>query len=127
MLAVEEITVIGHVGVYRRFLPPGEMLSKCYRGRVQELENALAQRIAQSDKILELNTSSMGGPSDDPMAGEYLLRAYYRHGGRTVCIGSDAHDAAVLCRKFDEAISLLKNIGFSHVVYPWDAENPRKI
>ena len=127
MLAVEEIDVIGHVGVYRRFLRPEDALSERYQGQITDLEHALAEQIAKSDKILELNTSSMGGPSGEPMASRQMLQAYFQAGGRNICLGSDAHDASVLCRKFEEAIALLKEIGFSHVVYPWAKESPEKI
>lgn len=72
----------------------------------------------ENGAALELNTKGLWTGGIDADTERFILRLWYDCGGRDVTIGSDAHRATELCRGFDEGISLLRECGFDHIVFP---------
>ena len=127
VVAVPAFDVVGHIGVYKRYLPAGHRLMRYGAALIAEREDQVARVCAQSGKIVEVNTSGFGAPSQKSMPSDDFLRMYKRHGGERVCLASDCHDVSKLNQGFDEAADMLRAIGFAYIYYPWDAENPVKL
>ncbi len=75
----------------------------------RELLYAIADECAKRAVALEINTAA---PWD-----EGLLRRYREQGGRYVTIGSDAHTPDRVGDRFQEAVALLRRVGFSEACY----------
>lgn len=65
---------------------------------------------------LEINTSSFANMGVF-MPDEKIISRYFELGGRRVTLGSDAHIEQNVSINFDEAIKLLKKIGFKDICY----------
>lgn len=81
------------------------------------------ETIIRRGKALELNTSGMHNFYGDWMPGREILEEYYALGGRMVTLASDAHSADRIANAFDEAIPMLKEIGFAGYYY-FDQRKP---
>ena len=123
-LDVPEFDVVGHACVFQRYLDEPFFVGKPWRNRIRELEDALAARVARSDKLLEVNTSGLFSPSRQTCATPFFLERYRAHGGRTVTLASDSHAAAQLRRGFAETAPLLQALGFDEIHLPWDRAHP---
>lgn len=74
--------------------------------------------IIDKKKSIEVNTAGLrkGQGTTNPI--RPVFENYYRLGGRMVTLGSDSHDPKDLLADFDQAITMLKEIGFEgHYVY----------
>lgn len=123
-LAMPEIDVVGHPGVFQRYLGDAFFVDKPWRARIQALEDELAARAACSDKLVEVNTSGLFAPHGQTCASPFFLERYRAHGGRDITLASDAHAVTHLRRGFAEAAPLLRALGFSEVHLPWQRERP---
>ncbi len=126
-LRVEQFDVIGHIGIYRRYLEKDYLDKSSLYAGIAEMENELAKACAVSDKIIEVNSSGLFSQSESLYASETFLRTYFMHGGRMISLGSDAHRADDVAKGFTGAIKTLLEIGFQYLYLPWDRENPIKI
>jgi histidinol-phosphatase (PHP family) len=122
-IKADKFDVIAHIGVYKRYIPEEFFVKNSYVNIIIELEHELAKLCADSGHIIEVNTSGLFSPHSSPLPGSTFLKEYYRHGGRKISIGSDAHDVRAVARGFSEAESVLRNIGFKYVCLPWDKKN----
>lgn len=123
-LKVPEFDVIGHIGVYKRYLGRDFHEDTELIDEINELENEIALLCIKSGKIVEVNTSGLYSPLSATVPGTSFLKAYYRHGGRNISVGSDAHSAAHVARGFETAFEMLRQIGFRYILLPWDREKP---
>ena len=123
-LSVPELDVIGHAGVFQRYLDEKFFVGKPWKGRIRDLEETLAARVADSGKLLEVNTSGLFSVMRQSCATPFFLERYRAHGGRTITLASDSHAAAHLRRGFSEVAPLLVSLGFTEIHLPWDKENP---
>lgn len=67
--------------------------------------------MVQKGIVPEINTSSLRKGISTTMPDEDLLKIYYKCGGRSVTIGSDAHVTEDLAADFEYAESIIKNLG----------------
>jgi len=81
-----------------------------YYDRIADLYELLIKR----DKGIELNTSCVAELGFF-MPDENLIRLYHQRGGKIITVGSDAHNAQNVGNHIQEAIELLKFIGFEAV------------
>ncbi|MBQ9988225.1 MAG: hypothetical protein IJP30_00600 [Clostridia bacterium] len=121
-LQADWLDVVGHIGVYKRFLPDNDLLIRCAQDVIRECEDEAARACAQSGKIVEVNTSGLTAPGGRTMPDAFFLERFRHYGGDRVCLSSDAHAVEKLNQKFDEAAGMLKNLGFTHLTYPWAPE-----
>lgn len=119
--------VVGHVGVYSRYLSEEVRTDRRMTKLVQEAELEIARLCAGSGMIVELNTSGLFSLSGEMLPGSVFLKNYYDFGGRLVCLGSDAHNAGDVARGFDKGIEALKAAGFTFITLPWNREQQVKI
>ena len=123
-LAVAEFDVIGHPGVFQRYLDDDFFAGKPWKKRILELEDDLARRVACSGKLLEVNTSGLFSALRQSCATPFFLERYREYGGREITLASDSHACSHLRRGFSEVAPLLLSLGFSDVHLPWDREHP---
>ena len=97
---------MGHLGYVTRQAPyPDKEIRLSESG---EKIDRILKRIIASDKTLEVNTNRGLNPNAE------ILARYFELGGRNVSFGSDAHHGG-LCDGWDEAVKVLKDIGFSEL------------
>ncbi len=65
---------------------------------------------------LEVNTSSLYRGLGFTMPSSDILLHYYNCGGRLLTLGSDSHRTENLGRGIPEAIEIIKDIGFTHIM-----------
>ncbi len=80
---------------------------------IDEIFNTLIK----NGKALEVNSSGLRQEIGLTMPNEFLLKRYYNLGGRLITVGSDAHKVADLGKGINEALYLLKDIGFDNYYY----------
>jgi histidinol-phosphatase (PHP family) len=133
-LAIPEYDVIGHPGVFQRYLTAdfldrpsdrsGSGPSPTRLQRVRELDAALAEAAARSGKLIEVNSSGLFAPSRQTCATPFFLERFRAAGGSRITLASDAHAAANLRRGFTEARPILEGLGFHELWLPWDQSAP---
>ncbi len=127
LLSEEFYNVVGHIGVYKRYLSQTYFDNVFFKDWLFEVEYELAKKCARSNKIIEINTSGYSFINNDSFPNANFLKNYYLHGGESVCLGSDAHSVMGLARGFERAINVLKEIGFKYITLPWDENIKIKI
>ena len=123
-LAVPEFDVIGHAGVFQRYLDEDFFVGKPWKAMIRELEEELAARVARSGKLLEVNTSGLFSVMRQSCATPFFLQRYRDHGGREITLASDSHAAVHLRRGFADVAPILFSLGFSEIHLPWDRKHP---
>jgi histidinol-phosphatase (PHP family) len=119
--------VIGHIGVYKRYLGRDFFTKGPLASCIKEVEDELARLCANSDKIIEVNSSGLFSPFSAAVPDTGFLKAYYRYGGRNISAGSDAHCARDVGRGIEAVHDLLRETGFKHTLLPWDREHPQML
>lgn len=59
--------------------------------------------------LLEVNTSSLNNPYDEPMPSYFIIDRYVKLGGNKIVIGSDAHSSDRLANHFKDVVPRLPN------------------
>ena len=112
--------IIGHLGYPTRYAPYADKtLSLAEFG--EEIDEILTA-IIEKGKILEVNASNRLAPAFSPCASEEIVRRYFALGGRQVSYASDAHVTESILRRRDEAVEMLRGIGFTHITVPCRGE-----
>lgn len=123
-LGMPELDVIGHAGVFQRYLDEKFFEGKPWKSRIRDLEDELAACAARSGKLVEVNTSGLFSAMRQTCATPFFLRRYREHGGRNITLSSDSHAANHLRRGFADVAPLLESLEFAEIFLPWDRENP---
>ncbi len=126
-LEVDAFDVIGHVGVFKRYLGDAYYKQESLQQMVKDAEYEIARISAKSGKIVEVNSSGLYSPLGETLPGKAFLELYHGFGGTNVCVGSDAHCSKDAGRGLKEAYGLLKETGFKHIMLPWDKEHSLKL
>ena len=106
--------IVGHIGYAGRYAPYAE--KGIAYAQFQAAYDRIFKEIIARDKILELNGKGLI-PSADVLAGYYAL------GGRKVSYASDAHDTKGQLVNREQAMRILKEIGFTHLTVPCRGEH----
>ncbi len=112
--------IVGHIGYCTRYAPYEDRAATL--AEFQSEIDGIVKRIVELGKILEINSSNKGGVSPFLPSREILER-YFALGGRKVSFGSDAHFVSRVMDKREEAIALLKEIGFTYLTVPCRGEH----
>jgi histidinol-phosphatase (PHP family) len=81
----------------------------------QELYRETAKVFADAGVAYEVNTSGVDRPCGEFFPGKEFMKALF-DAGVPVTMGSDSHNSKQIGRYFDEAVILLKNIGYKNLV-----------
>ena len=82
-------------------------------GPYAEIVDAILQELIKKDIALEVNTGSYKKGMGVPNPSDLILSRYYELGGELITLGADAHTPEFVADHFDDAIALLKSIGFT--------------
>ena len=111
--------IVGHLGYIARYVPfEDNALSLEEFG--EEIDDILLT-IIQKNKILEVNSANKN-LANRTLPAEPILKRYFELGGRNVSFGSDAHLVERIGDKWEEVVSMLKKIGFTHLTVPFRRE-----
>jgi len=109
----ELFDIIAHLDLYRRF---GQVF---YGDEIREIWKPYLHDLVSSMKKynvgFEINTSPLRKGQIQPMPDENIIKALKEAGVMTVTIGSDAHAPSDVGAGVEEAIQILRRIGFSHI------------
>ncbi|MGN1234935.1 MAG: histidinol-phosphatase HisJ family protein [Christensenellaceae bacterium] len=109
--------IVAHLGYPSRFVEGYPLSYEAYRSEIDDILSAIIRK----GKILEVNSSSKRLKT--PFLPERsILEAYYRLGGRKISFASDAHGKERIAQKRELVVSVLKEIGFSHLTVPCQGE-----
>lgn len=98
--------IVAHIGYIAHGAPYRNKTLK-YADFPNEIDAILKGIIARG-KAMEINFHHEMTPGRD------IVERYYELGGRKISYGSDAHRGDI-CKNFDEACAMLKEIGFTHL------------
>ena len=111
--------IVGHLGYIARYVPfEDNTLGLEEFGK--EIDDILLT-IIRKNKILEVNSANKN-LANRTLPAEPILARYFELGGRNVSFGSDAHLVERIGDKWEEAVSMLKKIGFTHLTVPFRGE-----
>ena len=85
------------------------------KNKGREYFEPILKAVINKGITLECNTSGLRQTMGECLPNEDLLRFYYELGGRDVTVGSDAHKAKDLGANFNDAVEMLKSIGFDRL------------
>lgn len=82
----------------------------------EEKIETILSLIIKNEIALEINTSSYD-LLNDFMPSERILKRFYDMGGYLITLGSDAHKKDDASKNFDDAIKIIKDIGYKSIFY----------
>lgn len=85
------------------------------KNRGREYFEPILKAVIDKGITLECNTSGLRQRIGECLPNRDLLTFYYELGGRDITLGSDAHKAEHLGAGFDEAVDMLRSIGFNRL------------
>ncbi|HEX3015151.1 MAG TPA: histidinol phosphate phosphatase, partial [Desulfobacteria bacterium] len=100
--------IMGHPDVIRVFGFPCQ-------SPLLELAMPALEAIAAADVAIEINTNGKYKPVGEYYPNIALLKAAYRL-GIPITLGSDAHEPANVARDFQDAVNLLREVGYKSIV-----------
>lgn len=111
---MDNFDILAHFDYVARYTrhPLEERDYAACRDVIQEILDILIQK----DKVLELNTAGLyrqGWIHPHP----YVLSLYTELGGRSVSLGSDAHQISRIEQGFDQALQLLAHYGIREIAH----------
>ena len=111
--------IVGHIGYAARYVPfeNKDFNLDEFGGQIDDILTTIIQK----GKILEVNSANKQLPNRT-LPADYILERYYQLGGRKVSFGSDSHFPERILDKWDEAVAMLKRIGFTHLTVPCRGE-----
>lgn len=98
--------IVAHIGYIAHGAPYRDKALK-YSDFPEEID-AILKGIIERGKAMEINFHHDMAPGRD------IVQRYYDLGGRKISYGSDAHRGDI-CKNFDDAVQMLKEIGFTHL------------
>ncbi|MFH5881711.1 histidinol-phosphatase HisJ family protein [Liberiplasma polymorphum] len=105
--------VFGHLDYIIRY---GDFKEKRYDFSIyKDIIDQILLTIIKNNKAIEVNTSGLRYGLGVMHPVKELIRRYKELGGTMITIGSDAHKVKDLTKDLDQAISILKEVGFTHL------------
>ncbi len=101
---------LAHIDFLLRYIEAVEITK--HKEKLEEIMLLLIKK----NKALEFNTRFLYQNNDNSYL-KYIFTLYYNLGGKKITLGSDAHMAYSLFASFDEAIEILKEIGFDSLCF----------
>ena len=111
--------ILSHVDLISRYDKQGIYPFEKIKDKLIEIFKIV---IANS-KGIEINTSSWHYKLQDTTPSRNILKLYYDLGGKIITIGSDAHKPEFIGDHFNDAVKILKDIGFKQY-YTFDHHVP---
>ena len=101
------VDIIGHFDLIKKFgFRPKE--------KFDYLIDTICKKLSEMDMVVEINASGLDRPCQEQYPSEEILRKLLEYNIK-ITFGSDAHKAEEVGRYFNEIMTLLKEIGFTHI------------
>ena len=111
-----DFDVAGHFDYVARYAPY-QVRDIRYADFPDQLDTLL-RFLAQEGKALEINTKTYDMHGNHlQMLDQMILRRFKELGGEFVTLGSDSHEAARLCDKFETFAAVCSSCGFDRLTY----------
>ncbi len=120
--AFHEFDTLGHLDYIVRY-GPRKGRSYSYRQYADVIDEIL-KLLVRNNNAIEINTAGLRKQLGFPNPHPDILRRYRELGGTLVTMGSDAHKPHAIGFGFGAARDILKNCGFTHMVY-YEKRMPR--
>ena len=112
--SAEFFNVIGHIDVIKRYIPK-DYSNQEYDSNFKELIENILKILINKNKGIEVNTSGISYGLNDFHPSKDILMMYKELGGSIITIGSDAHKPEFIGAHVNNAIELLRSIGFKYI------------
>lgn len=111
----KDYDIVGHIGYIRRYgnYDNNSMPYEDYRDILDEILHT----VIRNGKGIEINTSGFAYNLGTAIPDISILQRYYDLGGTIVTLGSDAHRVERVAGDFDQAVKMLKYVGFTTIAY----------
>lgn len=105
-------TIVGHFDLITKFCEKQPLFDMDGEGYRRVASAALAE-VLRAGLVMEVNTGAISrGWRTTPYPAEFLLRQIAEAGGR-ITLTADAHQADALCGGYEEALALMRRMGFA--------------
>ena len=109
MQQYKDYSVLAHLDLIVRYDPIGRYPFEKVEDQVAEI----LKLAIKDNKGIEINTSSWHYGLDDTMPCRQILKLYKDLGGKIITIGSDGHSTRYVGDHYEDAVRILKDIGFT--------------
>lgn len=104
---------VGHIDLVKRYaFRQGVSMSIL---PYKDLLEAIFKTLISNGKGIEINTSGLREPLNSLMPNGDIVKFYRELGGEIITIGSDAHDPKDVGKGLEEAVEMLKYVGFNYI------------
>ncbi|MCX7001322.1 MAG: histidinol-phosphatase, partial [Candidatus Sumerlaeota bacterium] len=100
--------IVGHLDLIKKF-------GYYPKNGWEDIQEDVAKALGESGMVVEVNTSGMDKPVREFYPGANFLCRLRKY-GVPVTLGSDAHSPDEVGRYFDQAVALLKEIGYTEIM-----------
>ena len=107
----DKFDIIAHLDIVKRYLV--RYGCKWSRECLVNEARPVIEKIAQSGRYLEVNTSGLRQEVGECFPGADLLEMYRNAGGNRLVLGSDSHQANSVGAGFEQAADMISRAGFS--------------
>ncbi|TAH63090.1 MAG: histidinol-phosphatase HisJ family protein [Gottschalkiaceae bacterium] len=109
-----DFDVVGHINLIDRYI--GHMNNQSVEFQeYRELLEKVFEKIISKEKGIEINASGFRYGIDSFHPSLEILSLYKKLGGEIITIGSDAHSPEYIGYKYEEAVQLLRELGFKYI------------
>ncbi|MBU3107339.1 histidinol-phosphatase HisJ family protein [Clostridium gasigenes] len=107
-----DYSVLGHLDLIKRYGNYNNILDDSLFSDYLE---AILKKVIQTDKGIELNTSSFRYNLKDLTPSVNILKMYKDLGGEIITVGSDSHNPGQVAFNFEYVHNILRDIGYKYV------------
>lgn len=115
----DDFDVLSHVDLISRYDPHGAYPFS----KIQDILTDIFECVIQKGKGIEINTSSWHYKLPDTTPSRDILKLYRSLGGEMITIGSDAHTPEYIGDHMENAMQILKELGFQ-AFYTYEKHRP---
>jgi histidinol-phosphatase (PHP family) len=115
----DDFDVLSHVDLISRYDPQGAYPFS----KIQDILTDIFECVIQKGKGIEINTSSWHYKLPDTTPSRDILKLYRSLGGEMITIGSDAHTPEYIGDHMENAMQILKELGFQ-AFYTYEKRKP---
>jgi histidinol-phosphatase (PHP family) len=112
MLDIRSIDVLGHLGIYKRYIVGGFNDYDC-----KPLIDDILKKIIAKDIALEINTSGLKRPLRNLIPEPEVITRYKELGGKMFVLGSDSHTMTQFDQSHEDAAVILRKLGVRQIMY----------
>lgn len=110
--SMQDWDTLAHIDYIIRYIPDRGDRAYDSMIRHREVIDEILRHVISCGKCLEVNTAGYKYGLAQPNPAPAILQRYRELGGKNITIGSDAHEPEQIAFAFDQALDLLRSVGF---------------